>query len=280
VLDLNAKRNEITYLLRMKEKIYELVEKGSHGRKLTIVFDYTIMTLIVLSLLSIILESIPEINYKYDQILYGFNVFSIVIFTMEYAMRIYVSDLTHPSKTRLKSASKFIFSTYGLIDIFAILPFFLPMLIKVDLRFLRALRLTRFLRILKLNRYNDSLNLIWTVIKEKRSELAVTGFLTFLILMIASFLMYHIEGDVQPEAFSNILESFWWAIATLTTVGYGDIYPITGLGKFISGLIAILGIGIVALPTGIIGAGFMTKVEKSRQNDENKKCSHCGSTIK
>lgn len=105
--------------------------------------------------------------------------------------------------------------------------------------------------------------MIWTVIKEKKSELAVTGFLTFLILMIASFLMYHIEGDKQPEAFFNILESFWWAIATLTTVGYGDIYPITGLGKFISGLIAILGIGIVALPAGIIGAGFMAKVEKS-----------------
>ncbi len=264
----------------MKKKLYELIEKGSHGRKWNLIFDYTIMTLIVLSLVSIILESIPEINFKYDQILYGFNVFSIVIFTMEYAMRIYVSDLTHPSNTRLKSASKFIFSTYGLIDLFAILPFFLPMLIKVDLRFLRALRLTRFFRILKLNRYNDSLNLIWTVIKEKRSELAVTGFLTFLILMIASFLMYHIEGDVQPEAFSNILESFWWAIATLTTVGYGDIYPITGLGKFISGLIAVLGIGIVALPTGIIGAGFMTKVEKSRQNDEDKKCPHCGSSKK
>jgi voltage-gated potassium channel len=261
----------------MKEKIFELVEKGSHGRKYNRIFDYTIMSLIVLSLVSIILESMPDIYLKYEAVLYGFNAFSIVVFSIEYVMRVYVSHLTHPSSSRLKSASKFIFSIYGLIDLFAILPFFLPMLIKVDLRFLRALRLTRFLRILKLNRYNDSLNLIWTVIKEKRSELAVTGFLTFLILMIASFLMYHIEGDKQPEAFSNILESFWWAIATLTTVGYGDIYPITGLGKFISGLIAILGIGIVALPTGIIGAGFMTKVEKSRQNDKDKKCPHCGS---
>jgi len=260
----------------MKLKLYELVEKGSHGRKGNRVFDYTIMTLIVLSLISIVLESIPEINSKYETLLYGFNSISIVIFSIEYVIRIYVSDLTHPSKTGLKSASRFIFSTYGIIDLLAILPFFLPMLIKIDLRFLRALRLTRFLRILKLNRYNDSLNLIWTVIKEKKSELAVTGFLTFLILMIASFLMYHIEGDKQPEAFSSILDSFWWAIATLTTVGYGDIYPITGLGKFISGLIAVLGIGIVALPTGIIGAGFMAKVEKSGQKNDNGKCPHCG----
>jgi len=260
----------------IKQKVLELVEKGDHGRKFNKIFDYIIMSLIVLSLISIILESIPEVYLKYKAVLYGFNAFSIVIFSIEYAMRVYVSHLTHPSSSRIKSAFRFIFSTYGIIDLLAILPFFLPMFIKIDLRFLRALRLTRFLRILKLNRYNDSLNLIWAVIKEKRSELAVTGFLAFIILMIASFLMYHIEGEKQPEAFSNILESFWWAIATLTTVGYGDIYPITGLGKFISGLIAILGIGIVALPTGIIGAGFMTKIEKSKVKIENEKCPHCG----
>lgn len=262
-----------TIISMIKQKVFELVEKGAHGRKYNLLFDYTIMTLIVLSLISIILESLPDINSKYETLLYGFNTFSIIIFSIEYAMRVYVSSLSHPSKSSLRSASNFIFSTYGIIDLLAILPFFLPVLIKVDLRFLRALRLTRFLRILKLNRYNDSLNLIWSVIKEKKSELAVTGFLTFLILMIASFLMYHIEGEKQPEVFSNILESFWWAIATLTTVGYGDIYPITGLGKFISGLIAILGIGVVALPTGIIGAGFMNKIE---QNKVDKKCPHCG----
>jgi len=263
----------------IKENVFELVEKGSHGRKLNLFFDYTIMTLIVLSLISIILESMPDINSRYESFLYGFNTFSIMIFSIEYGLRLYVSDLTHPAETRLKSASRFIFSSYGIIDLLAILPFFLPMLIKVDLRFLRALRLTRFLRVLKLNRYNDSLNLIWLVIKEKKSELAVTGFLTFLILLIASFIMYYVEGEKQPEAFPNILESFWWAIATLTTVGYGDVYPITGLGKFISGLIAILGIGIVALPTGLISAGFMNKIERPILKDPDNKCPHCGQEI-
>lgn len=168
-----------------------------------------------------------------------------------------------------------------MIDLFAILPFYLPMLIKMDLRFLRALRLTRFLRILKVNRYNDSLNLIWTVIKEKKSELVVTGFVTFLILLLASFTMYYIEGEKQPDQFPNILATFWWAIATLTTVGYGDVYPITGLGKLISGLIAILGIGLVALPTGLISAGFMSKIENRKQNDsDDEKCPHCGKNIK
>lgn len=262
----------------IKEKIYRLVEKGSHGQRMNKFFNYFIMSLILLSVISIILESIPEINSNYGKILSNFNLISIVIFSIEYLMRLYVSDLTNPSTNRIKSAFRFIFSAYGLIDLLAILPFYLPMLIKMDLRFLRALRLTRFLRILKVNRYNDSLNLIWTVIKEKKSELAATGFVTFLILLLASFIMYYVEGDKQPDQFPNIIASFWWAVATLTTVGYGDVYPITGLGKMISGLIAILGIGMVALPTGLISSGFMNKIEKKTDNN-TKTCPHCGKEI-
>ena len=152
------------------------------------------------------------------------------------------------------------------------------MLIKADLRFLRILRLSRFLRILKVNRYTNSLKLIWSVIKEKKSELIVTGFATLLLLIIASFIMYNIEGEKQPDVFPNILASFWWAIATLTTVGYGDVYPITGLGKFISGLIALMGIGLVALPTGIISSGFIKRLEKQKK-DEEIICPHCGKRI-
>lgn len=264
----------------IKTKIYKLVEKGSHGKRMNRLFDYFIMSLILLSIVAIILESITEIYIRLEKELHIFNLSTIIVFTIEYLLRLYVSDLTHPSKNRVRSAIKFMFSPYGLIDLLAILPFYLPMFFKIDLRFLRALRLTRFLRILKVNRYNNSLNLIWTVIKEKRSELVVTGFLTFLILLISSFLMYYVEGEEQPELFPNILSSFWWAIATLTTVGYGDVYPVTGLGKLISGIIALLGIGLVALPTGIISAGFITKIEKNKKKKEEKKtCPHCGKEV-
>ncbi len=263
----------------LKTKIYRIVEKGSHGKRINRFFDYFIMSLILLSVISIILESIPEINTRYNQLLTGFNLLSIIIFSIEYLMRLYISDLTHPSSSKIKSAFKFIFSTYGLIDLLAILPFYLPMLIKMDLRFLRALRLTRFLRILKVNRYNDSLMMIWTVIKEKKAELTVTGFITFLILLLASFIMYYIEGEKQPEQFPNILATFWWAVATLTTVGYGDVFPITGLRKLISGLIAVMGIGLVALPTGLISAGFISKVEDKRKGTEDIKCPKCGTKI-
>ncbi len=262
----------------IKTKIFRLVEKGSHGQRMNRLFDYFIMSLIFLSMISIVLESIQTVNVRYSKVLRDFNLVTIIIFSIEYLMRLYVSDITHPSANRVKSALRFIFSTYGLIDLLAILPFFLPMLIKMDLRFLRVLRLTRILRVLKVNRYNDSLNLIWTVIKEKKSELAVTGFVTILILLLASFIMYNVEGEKQPDKFPDILATFWWAIATLTTVGYGDVYPISGVGKIISGLIAVLGIGIVALPTGLISAGFMNKVE-NRRGTTNKSCPHCGKEI-
>ena len=262
----------------MKEKIYQLVEKGSHGKKVNLVFDYFIMGLIILSLASIVFESINDLNPVLRKFLSGFDTLSVIIFSIEYLMRLYVADLTHPAKNKLRSIIKFVFSGYGLIDLLAILPFYLPMLIKTDLRFLRALRITRFLRILKVNRYTKSLNLIWLVLKEKRSELAVTGFVTILLLVIASFLMYNVEGDKQPEAFPNVLASFWWAVSTLTTVGYGDVYPITGLGKLISGIIALLGIGVVALPTGIIGSGFMDKLKGDKPNLDNT-CPHCGKKL-
>lgn len=262
----------------MKQRIYRLISKGSHGNKWNRAVDYLIMALIILSVFSIILESMKDISLKYGAYLYMFNVFSIIIFTIEYVLRIYISELTHPSTSKIKSAFKFITSTEGLIDLLAIIPFYLPMLLKMDVRFIRILRLTRFLRILKLNRYNKSLHMILEVFKEKKSELAVTGFVLFLILLMASFIMYYVEGEAQPEAFPDILSAFWWAIATLTTVGYGDIYPITSLGRLISGIIALLGIGLVALPTGLISAGFINKIEKNKLAN-GVQCPHCGEKI-
>ncbi|PLX07582.1 MAG: potassium channel protein [Marinilabiliales bacterium] len=261
----------------LKNKTLKLVEKGSHGSKINSVYDIFIMVLILLNIVAIILETIPEIYDSYKNTLHIFEIVSVIIFSIEYLLRIYVSDITHPSSSRFKSALKFIFSIYGIIDLLAILPFYLPVVFKIDLRFIRILRFARFIRILKINRYNKSLSLICTVIKEKKSELTITGFVTFLILLIASFIMYFVEKDAQPDAFPNILAAFWWAVATLTTVGYGDIYPITGIGKVISGIIAILGIGLVALHTGIVSAGFIEKIGKDKK--EKKTCPHCGEEI-
>jgi voltage-gated potassium channel len=261
----------------IKHKTYNLIEKGANGSRINLTFDFAIMTLILLNVMALILESFSEYNKSFQSFLRIFEIVSVVIFSLEYLLRIYVSDLTHPSNSRMKSALKFIFSAYGLIDLLAIIPFYLPFLMAVDFRFLRILRFLRFLRILKINRYNKSLSLIGSVVREKKPELIVSVFITFLILMIASFLMYYIEGPVQPDKFPNIIASFWWAIATLTTVGYGDVYPITVFGKIVSGFIAVLGIGLVALPTGLISAGFVEKIAKSKR--QSKSCPHCGKEI-
>jgi voltage-gated potassium channel len=192
-------------------------------------------------------------------------------------MRIYVADLIYPSSNKLKSGLKFILSPFGLIDLMAIIPFYIPFIISVDLRFLRILRITRFIRILKINRYNKAIDLIWKVVKEKKNELIMTGIVTLLLLVVASFLIYYFEGNSQPDKFPDIFSCFWWTLTTLTSLGNGTVYPITAFGKIISVLIAVLGIGLIALPTGIISAGFIEKLKKN--DSELKQCPHCGKII-
>lgn len=272
----------------MKQKIYNLLENERSGAN--VIFEIFIVSLIILNVISIGLDTLKKIEPELRFILNVFEAFSIVIFTIEYILRIYISDLTHPAGTKFKSRLRFIFSFFGLIDLMAILPFYVPFIIRADMRFLRILRLIRFFRIFKLSRYNSTLQLIWDVMKEKKSEFLMTFFISFLSLLISAFLMYYVESPVQPDKFKNIFSSLWWAVATLTPLGYGDVAPVTTFGKVISALVAITGIGLIALPTGIISAGFIEKISKDLPDNENvikniKKhektyCPHCGKEIK
>jgi len=163
-----------------------------------------------------------------------------------------------------------------LIDLLAILPFYLPMIIPLDLRFIRAIRLLRLFRIFKIGRYSKSLNVLKDVIRNKKEELVLIIFVVLIMLVIFSSLMYFVERDVQPEAFASIPHAMWWAIITLTTVGYGDVYPITVLGKILGAMIAFLGIGMFALPAGILGSGLIEAIQKRddgliSKDHENKK---------
>lgn len=242
--------------------------------------DVAISGLVVLNVLAVILESYASLKTQYQAQFYTFEVFSVVVFSMEYTFRV--------GKSIAKgSVGKYIFSLGGLIDLLAVLPFFLPQLMPLDLRAARILRLTRLMRLLKLRQYHHSLRLISSVFREKQAELRITLLVTFLLLLFSSVMMFYVEGDDQPEAFPNIPATFWWAVATLTTVGYGDIYPITGIGRLISGTIALLGIGVIALPTGILSAAFMEKLSdeaEGRTNDctdlkSNSSCPHCGKSL-
>jgi voltage-gated potassium channel len=257
----------------MKKAIYELVERGSFGKKYNLFFDYFIASLIILNVIAIAIESLSTLDPIHLKILKDFEIVSLLIFTIEYSLRIYVADLKYPRKTKIQSIFAFVLSPLGLIDLFAILPFYIPFILPFDLRFIRLFRLLRFIRVFKIARYNKALNLIVAVLKEKRSELAMTFFVAFIILVVSSFMMYFVENPVQPKVFTNIFSSFWWALSTLTTVGYGDIYPVTDLGKIISAFVSLLGIGIVALPTGIISSGFISKLSSSKTS--KMVCPHC-----
>ena len=179
----------------------------------------------------------------------------------EYLARLLTASHRYPARHAFAASITFAVTPMALIDLAAILPFYLPFFIAADLRFLRILRLTRVLRVLKINRYSRALSIIGTVLRRKASELLVTVFVTLLLLLLSSSIMYYLESDAQPGAFPNIIASLWWAVATLTTVGYGDVFPVTGWGRVVAGVIALLGIGLVALPTGIVSAGFLEEIQ-------------------
>ena len=245
----------------VRRKIFALFSEETRGKGFPKYFKYFIMTLILVNVVSMILETVQPIYKPYSAYFHAFELFVIAVFTCEYIMRILTADLAFPCGNRLKSIFKYMFSFYGFIDLLAILPFYMPFT-KLDLRFVRTLR---FLRLFKITRYNNSLELIKSVISEKRSELGVTCFVIIIVMIIASFLMFYAENKAQPENFPNVLQCIWWSIVTLTTVGYGDVFPVTGIGRLIGGIIAFLGIGLVALPTGIISAGFLEKLNQKNQ---------------
>ncbi|MDN5201320.1 ion transporter [Fulvivirgaceae bacterium BMA10] len=267
--------------MSLRRKIFEIIHQDKNASKLNGAFSLFVMILILLNVLAIILESFKGARDAYSDFFHDFEIFSVAVFTIEYLLRIWTCDLLYKESNKLKAMSKFIFSPLGLIDLLAILPFYLPLIIAFDMRFVRILRVVRLIRIFKLNRYSSSLKLIMDVIKEKKAELGVTLFMSFVLLFISSTLMFYIEGSIQPEAFPNILATFWWAIATLTTVGYGDVYPVTEWGKILSSIIAILGIGMVALPTGLISSEFMDKFSGTKKEEAKsvKYCPHCGEKI-
>ncbi|RXP46896.1 ion transporter [Lutibacter sp. HS1-25] len=258
----------------MKKKVYDFINNNP-------IFIKFIYGLIILNVVALILQSYEELRVSYSDFFNSFELFSVIVFTIEYVLRLWTSDLDPSYKgNSFQKRIKFIFSKFGLIDLFAILPFYLPFIFPFDLRILRILRLFRLLRIFKLGRYSKSLKTISSVLKETRSELSITLFIAFILLVLSSTLMYYFENDVQPEKFASIGHSFWWAVATLTTVGYGDVYPITGIGKILSAIIALIGIGFVALPTGIISSAFIEKIQKDRKENRICKCPNCGTEYK
>lgn len=262
--------------MRFKQKMYQLLNDDDKIQKGSTFVSYFIFSIIILNIIALFLESYKGVYEANRTVFYYIELISIVIFSIEYVLRVWTSDLVHKELPVYKARLKYMFSFMGMVDLVAIIPFYLPYFFKVDLRVIRVLRLFRLLRVLKLTRHHKSLNLIIRVINKTKSDILSTLFIVLILLVLSSTLMFHIENEAQPEQFTDIGQAFWWAIATLTTVGYGDIYPITALGKVLGGVIALLGIGIVALPTGIISSAYIHEVQNQ---NESCNCPHCGEKL-
>jgi voltage-gated potassium channel len=263
--------------MSLHRRTWEIVEAAKPGDTASRVFDVLILGLIFLNVIAVMLGSVQSIQEHWDAFLDAFETVSVLVFTVEYVSRRWSCTADPRFIGPIRGRLRFAIKAMAIIDLLAILPFYLPFL-GIDLRSLRVLRLLRILRVAKVGRYYSSLNLIKHVFHAKKEELVLTSVMMGLLLVVSSSLLYYCENTVQPDAFSSIPATMWWAVATLTTVGYGDMYPITLLGRFLASIIAILGIGMFALPTGILGAGFVEAIQK--QKEQAQRCPHCGKEIR
>lgn len=246
---------------RFKTKVFALLHRGA-GNSNIIWIARALELLIILNVVAVILETFEDIDSKYSLFFESFEIFTVIVFLVEYILRIWISDLVYPAQNKWKSAWKMIISINGIIDLLAILPFFLPFVLKFDLRHLRILRLARLLRVFQIHKYNHSLRLITKVLSDKKTELLGTFLIAMCILIVSSTLIFYVERIEQPDKFPNILNAFWWCIVTLTTIGYGDIVPVTIVGKIIGGTVAVLGVLLMAIPIGILSTGFVQNLEE------------------
>ena len=215
-------------------------------------FEKSIQVLILISILNFSVQTLPNLSVRLIEVLNIVELFSILIFSLEYLLRLFTSP----------KPFRFIFSFFGLIDLIAILPFYISM--GIDLKSLRAVRLFRLLRLLKFLRYQDTLAKLKQSFDDVKRELFLFSFATMLLIYFSSVGIYFFENEAQPEAFSSIFAAMWWSVATLTTVGYGDIYPITAGGKIFSTFIVFIGLGLVAIPTGIVASSLTKALMKSK----------------
>lgn len=224
-----------------------------------------ILTLIILSVGLVILDTFSGLPQFVTDASFVAEAIITVIFTIEYAARLWTAPLLYPDLTSIRARLRFVLSLSSLVDLVAILPFYIVLFIPLDMRVLRVIRVFRIFRLLKIDRYTTALNSVAAAIKSTASQLISALTVIFLLLVVSSVFMYLAEHDAQPETFDNALSGLWWAISTVTTVGYGDIYPITPIGKLLGAFIALLGVGLVAIPTGIISAGFSGQMKEQKR---------------
>ena len=247
--------------MRIRQRAYEILESTRERDRIARVAQVFLMALIFLNVAAVIIETVEAVAARHGVFFFWFEVLSVAAFTVEYVLRVWScteqspDGFRHPVATRLRHMVR----PLALVDLIAILPFYLAIIFPVDLRFMRAFRL---LRVLKLTRYSPALDTLGKVLYNERRALTGVLLIMIVLLIIFSSFVYIAERDAQPEAFASIPHAMWWGLATLTTVGYGDVAPVTALGRLLGSVTIVLGVGMFALPAGILASGFAEEIKR------------------
>lgn len=239
-----------------RRRLFCIIQIGSTGDWPSRLFDFATLTAILTNLFIAVFETF-DASAPYAGIMEALELVTVLFFTVEYALRLTTADYLYPELPGRRAALRYVTSFSGLIDLLSFLPYYLPVFFPAGVVAFRMFRVVRIFRLFRINAYYDALNVIADVVKSKRDQLLSSVFIILVLMLASSLCMYSLEHEVQPEVFQNAFSGFWWAVSTLLTVGYGDIYPITPVGRLFGIAITFLGVGMVAIPTGILSAGFV-----------------------
>ncbi len=253
---------------KRKKRIFQIIEVGYDLDFLSRAYDLINVLAILLNLAVSVLYTFDSIREQYGALMTVVEAVTVVFFAIDYFLRVWTADILYSELSRGKAFRKYIFSFMGIVDLLSFLPYFLPVFFPAGTVAFRMIRIVRIFRLFRINAYYDSLSVITEVIVSKSQQLISSVFIILVLMLASSLCMYSLEHEAQPDVFTNAFSGIWWATSTLLTVGYGDIYPITTMGKLFGIFISFLGVGMVAIPTGIISAGFVNQYTNIKRRTE------------
>ncbi len=249
-------------LNRGRAKLFNMVSTGVIDEPVNKLYDAISIISLVLNLFAAFAIPFDYMEEHYKALLLTIEAVTVFFFAVDYILRLITAPELYPECSESKSIVKYIFSFSGIVDLLSFLPYYLPVVFPAGGAVFRLFRVARILRLFRINSYYDQLNVITEVLSSKKQQLTASVFIIIVLMMASSLCMYSVEHDAQPELFENAFSGIWWSVSTLLTVGYGDIYPVTPLGKALAIVISFLGVGMVAIPTGIISAGFVEQYQR------------------
>ena len=251
-----------------RKRLFEIIEIGLPGDVASQVYDAFNILSIVINLVVSVMVTFDDLHARFGPWLVTIEAVTVAFFAADFAMRLWTAKFLRPSLTEPRAVLRYIFSFSGLVDLLSFLPYYLPVFFPSGAVAFRMFRVARVFRLFRVNAYYDSLGVITEVISSKRQQLFSSVFILLVLMLASSLCMYSLEHEAQPQVFTNAFSGIWWSVSTLLTIGYGDIYPVTTMGKIFSIFITFLGVGMVAIPTGIISAGFVDQYTRIKRISE------------